>query len=445
MRATFFPVSKGDAGVNQKIGAIRGWIEKGKRSAVTRGFLAQVLRGIPERSPVREIGAIVEGVRARVRYTRDPAGVEMFTDPDLLLSGQAGLGDCDDFVIATGTALEGAGYKVAPVVGWRGGAARHVWLKVLVPGRGWTDLDPANRDSSIGWTPEQRYDKTLTYGLSEASEMETIRTIAQPGGVVSRMEPYDPYLSNRAEYYEFLPSDYLRGRPSAAGVRPKAGREMTTSPTLPVPPLRAKYALPTQRPALDKGFMARFAREFDKRGLPRPLVLTRANNGARDSIQRPAAVWKNGQPAYRGKTFDFVEKRGRVAGYRITTKRGPKTIEDLYGGEDDTLEGIFDVIGSIGSTVGQAAGSVIQAIPQDTWRGLMQVGTDALQARLSGGRRRAVLTPSTTVQTSSGAGLRWEDVKGKVEEWFGKRKPTMGAGLGIVALLGMVLLGGKKR
>lgn len=94
------------------------------RNAVLPATRALALRMIdeyasPEHDRVAEFYAIAEGVKKRIRYTRDPHGVELLQDLGDALA--TGAGDCDDYTIALGSLYQSVGFPVRiKVVGKEG-------------------------------------------------------------------------------------------------------------------------------------------------------------------------------------------------------------------------------------------------------------------------------------------------------------------------------------
>lgn len=69
---------------------------------------------VPSHNFVEEALAIGDYVKDKVRYVRDPEGVEYLTDPkDLIKQIQEGLaqGDCDDMALLTATLLLAVGHE----------------------------------------------------------------------------------------------------------------------------------------------------------------------------------------------------------------------------------------------------------------------------------------------------------------------------------------------
>ncbi|HKE01142.1 MAG TPA: transglutaminase-like domain-containing protein [Planctomycetota bacterium] len=143
----------GRASLDAKLAVARELVDQGKLDPHFREIVSGALREIPERDADGEIAALLDFVRSRVRFQRDPAGVELFADPLATLA--TGAGDCDDQAILLAAALECAGYATRFEVGGESssGPFSHIWLSVLNPRRGWVSLDPSRREAPVGWRP----------------------------------------------------------------------------------------------------------------------------------------------------------------------------------------------------------------------------------------------------------------------------------------------------
>ena len=88
-------------------------------------------------------------VRARVRYVRDPEGVELVQSARRTL--ERGEGDCDDFTILVGALLCALGYPVRVTLVQHAGAVEfnHVVPEVRVGNR-WLALDASDKRTKPG-------------------------------------------------------------------------------------------------------------------------------------------------------------------------------------------------------------------------------------------------------------------------------------------------------
>lgn len=189
----------GAPGLALKAKRIRQLVERAKRDPNFRSKTAELVEEIAEKDHTGEIHTLVNFVRNRVRYLRDPwapGGLELFTDPRTLLRdalrGKAS-GDCDDHVILASALLETAGYETRYPVGADGPEDyRHIWLEVLHPQTGWISVDLTTKEQEIGWDPGPAYhhvethtgkgeDMTLGYHHARALPPSFHNAYAEPG------------------------------------------------------------------------------------------------------------------------------------------------------------------------------------------------------------------------------------------------------------------------
>ena len=218
MRATLERIPRGKAGLNAKLRRIRGLVEKAKQDPVFRQAVVGIVRQVPERSWQLEVSTIMDWVRDHVRYTLDPAGLELFVAPQLLLQqGLAGdaAGDCDDHVMLAAAMLETLGHPVRYRVGGPGpGKFRHIWLDVLQRGRGWVPMELTKNDAALGWDPAKLFPHIETYkggSMSGLGEVPTIERVAlRVAGWSNTTAPMQAASLGPQTYWGLLPSDLLR-------------------------------------------------------------------------------------------------------------------------------------------------------------------------------------------------------------------------------------------
>lgn len=129
-------------------------VQAGKRNPVVRSrMIREALNGVQERNSRAEVKAVLDWVRRRVRYVRDPDTIELIQGADTTLN--IGHGDCDDFVILARSALESIGYPTrSKVVGRDRDNYAHVLMEVYDPKeRRWFSIDPIAKDKPFGWQP----------------------------------------------------------------------------------------------------------------------------------------------------------------------------------------------------------------------------------------------------------------------------------------------------
>jgi len=163
MRAHSQQIARGAEGLQHKFRALRELVDQAKADPVFRQRSIDVVRHVRERDVGGEVRAVSAYAR-RLRYQSDPAGVELFTDPRILMAQIEGwrpgtaAGDCDDYVGLAAAMLESLGRPTRFVVGGdeRGDGGRHIWLEVRSP-RGWIPIDDTVRSMAPGWSPEPSF------------------------------------------------------------------------------------------------------------------------------------------------------------------------------------------------------------------------------------------------------------------------------------------------
>jgi len=139
--------------IDDRIALLEWEMQQGKREANVRRIAGQVLKGVPSRDWEAEVKALFDYTRKVIRYTRDPAGVELFQSPTRALDH--GIGDCDDQVIFLGSLLASVGYPLRlRVISLKGvDYFQHIYLLVGLPPHDpqkYMALDPS-RPEPAGW------------------------------------------------------------------------------------------------------------------------------------------------------------------------------------------------------------------------------------------------------------------------------------------------------
>lgn len=125
----------------------------------------QIIGTQPERAWLREITALHEFVRDRIRYVRDPVDLECVATPEKTL--QYAQGDCDDKATLLAAMLESVGHPARFVaIGINGGPFSHVLVETKVKNTGvdmrdWLPLETI-LPKPAGWYPP---DATSRYVL----------------------------------------------------------------------------------------------------------------------------------------------------------------------------------------------------------------------------------------------------------------------------------------
>ena len=139
--------------IDDRVSWIEYEINVGKRDQVIRRIAASVIKSLPPRQWDISAKALFEWTRKNVRYTLDPAGVELFQKASR--SVDIGIGDCDDQTIVLGSLLQSVGVPVRlRVIGLKGrDKFQHIYLLFGLPPHApqkWTPLDPS-RPEAAGW------------------------------------------------------------------------------------------------------------------------------------------------------------------------------------------------------------------------------------------------------------------------------------------------------
>ena len=162
-------IPTGTEGLRYKLQRLRGMVREACADPQWRQWCATIVRHAPEKDWDAEARAVSQFVR-RVRYTRDPVGVELFTEPRTLAGmverGEA-FGDCDDAALLGAAMLEAVGHPTRFVVGGHRGpmggqpAWAHIWLEWRHPRRGWQALDDTAKQRPPGWRPDSHFASLL--------------------------------------------------------------------------------------------------------------------------------------------------------------------------------------------------------------------------------------------------------------------------------------------
>lgn len=104
-----------------------------------RRLAVNIVRYVPIKNYRAEALAVFSFVRARIRYTRDIAGVETVQTPDKTL--EIGAGDCDDQAVLVASLMGAIGATMRfTAIGYLPGVYQHVYAEVLHEGR-WVPME----------------------------------------------------------------------------------------------------------------------------------------------------------------------------------------------------------------------------------------------------------------------------------------------------------------
>ena len=100
------------------------WRRLAAKLVTRRNGLGQLV--VPSKNSMAELGAIYNFVDEALRYTRDPAGYDVFTPAERAL--ELGVGDCDEQTQLSGILATNLGYPViVRAVSFRNGKFSHVY------------------------------------------------------------------------------------------------------------------------------------------------------------------------------------------------------------------------------------------------------------------------------------------------------------------------------
>jgi len=140
----------GEEGVRTTLNVMRAIKNAYKKLPSTRNFALSMIGNLPQKSFVREVHALHEFVRDRIRYVKDIAGVETVQTPDVTLHLRAG--DCDDKAVLLSTLLESTGHPTRFVaIGTTPERYSHVFVETRI-GQKWIALD-TTEPFAAGWRP----------------------------------------------------------------------------------------------------------------------------------------------------------------------------------------------------------------------------------------------------------------------------------------------------
>jgi hypothetical protein len=151
--------------INSRVKHIQKAIQKGRQDPNVRAFAVKSVskkRGgrfaLAERDYWGEVKSVFGDIRKNVRYVRDGHKLDTFQAPGRTL--EFGGGDCDDFTITMGSALQSIGYPVKLRIVQTKGAPdfNHIFLLAGLPPRAptkWVSLD-ASVPKPAGWHPPKQ-------------------------------------------------------------------------------------------------------------------------------------------------------------------------------------------------------------------------------------------------------------------------------------------------
>jgi len=145
-----FALNNNSSDAEQILAYLSAFLLRFARMPQLRAAAVQIIAGLGDHNIPGQVTALVNFVKSRMEYVRDPAGVEFIISPlwslNEIAQGRRPAGDCDDHVLLLGSLLGAIGFDVRPVAVHLYDAKffDHVILQAnLGPQYGnWVDLDP---------------------------------------------------------------------------------------------------------------------------------------------------------------------------------------------------------------------------------------------------------------------------------------------------------------
>jgi len=182
------PYPEGATGIKLSLEKVAQKIRFGRNDPDMRGWAGDVIIAAGRPTDVRSRAqAIMDAFRAQTWYTADPVGSEMIASGAATLCLRPGLcvraRDCDDSVVAVGSALASIGIPVRALKQYFGpGQQEHVLLEAEDESGRWFPLDPST-DKPVGFAhralEEVRIDPMNTVGESGTTGAEIV-TLGRP-------------------------------------------------------------------------------------------------------------------------------------------------------------------------------------------------------------------------------------------------------------------------
>jgi transglutaminase-like putative cysteine protease len=143
--------------IRRKIDRIATLISQGKRSPRIRRIAIEIVKRVQERDYLGEVKQLFEFTKQRIRFTRDPYGVESLEGAEETL--ELGAGDCDALTVLLSSLLGAVGYPIKlKVISTTGRGWNHIYPLVGIPPQRpqtWIPAD-ASVKRPLGYQPPHR-------------------------------------------------------------------------------------------------------------------------------------------------------------------------------------------------------------------------------------------------------------------------------------------------
>lgn len=157
-----YPVAEHSASIAQRVQSMAEIITEARGMVVFRNIIAPLINGTVNGGPDIELQAIYDYVKEKIRFVRDPRGIDYIYDPVATL--QRGIGDCDDHVVVLGSLVQAIGYPIKiRAISLDGRHYTHVYVLAGVmdaDGGMWIPMDTVFADG-YGCSPESKVQMEL--------------------------------------------------------------------------------------------------------------------------------------------------------------------------------------------------------------------------------------------------------------------------------------------
>ncbi|MDW8305388.1 MAG: transglutaminase-like domain-containing protein [Acidobacteriota bacterium] len=135
--------------IENTLRAMRQMVEKAKEDFGFVSFARELVEHVPGHDFFGEVNEIFKFCRDKIRYVRDPYGIELVQSPQRTL--QLGYGDCDDKTVLFCALCESIGHRTRFVLeSMNGKRWNHVRADVFLFGK-WIPADCTPEASELGW------------------------------------------------------------------------------------------------------------------------------------------------------------------------------------------------------------------------------------------------------------------------------------------------------
>lgn len=125
----------GVAGIRELLALLRDNARAAASNPMIRALAEQIIATAPARNPLAEAAAVQAWIRANIRYTRDPVGVELVKPPAALILPGNRSDDCDGHAQLAAALLASVGHTVRlSAIGFQPERFAHVFAETWIGG-----------------------------------------------------------------------------------------------------------------------------------------------------------------------------------------------------------------------------------------------------------------------------------------------------------------------